>query len=94
MMSMISPDKKNLASLIVEGPKTEKVSDNETDYSAGYEAAGQDIAQAIEKKDLKLLVQGLKDLFDMFMDEHCDEGKEIEEDESGMEGEDKASNWK
>lgn len=90
-MNMMAPDNKKLASLIVAGPRVEKVSDNETDYSTGMEAAGQDIAQAIEKKDIKLLVSGLKDMFAMLMDEHESKpAEEIEDDE----GEDKASNWK
>ncbi len=94
MMSMISPEKK-MASLIVATPKVEKVSDNETDYSIGMEAAGKDIAEAIEKKDVKLLVAGLKDLFTMLLDEHEMGESEIEdegEDSMGMEGNKKG--WK
>jgi hypothetical protein len=92
-LNMLSPDKKNLATMIVEGPKVEKVSDNETDYSAGMEAAGQDIAQAIEKKDVKLLVAGLKDLFAMLIDEH--ESNPVEDDEEESKDEDESTPpWK
>lgn len=92
MMNPMMGGEKKIASMIVAGPKIEKVSDNETDYTAGMEAAGQDIAQAIEKKDVKLLVSAIKDIFTMLMDEY--EGMPIEEDEEDMEGEEKSSNWK
>lgn len=79
---MMGGDKK-IASMIVAKPEVKEVSDNETDYSAGMEAAGKDIADAIEKKDVKLLVMGLKDMFTMLMDEH--EGSPAEEDEEESE---------
>lgn len=85
-MGMMENGKK-IASMIVAGPpKVEKVSDNETDYSAGMEAAGQDIAQAIEKKDVKLLVAGIKDLFTMLMDEYEGSPRDEDEDEDESEG--------
>lgn len=90
MMGMIDPSKK-IASMIVAEPKVEKVSDNETDYSAGMEAAGQDIAQAIDKKDVKLLVAGLKDLFTMLMDEY--EGSPKDELEDDSEESEKKPGW-
>ena len=78
MMGMMGEPKK-IATMIVAKPKVEEVSDNETDYSAGMDAAAKDIAQAIEQKDSKLLVSAIKDLFTMLMDEH--ERGESEEDE-------------
>jgi hypothetical protein len=80
MPFMMSPDKK-IATMIVSKPDTKEVSDNETDYSAGYEAACKDIMSAFEKKDEKLLLAGLKDLMTMFMDEHESGPKEEAESE-------------
>ena len=86
---MMGGDKK-IASMIVAKPEVKEVSDNETDYSAGYEAAVRDIASAFEKKDEKLLLAGLKDFMTMFMDEHESGPKEEKEEDE----EEKQSGWK
>ena len=86
MPFMMGGDKKIASMIVAKGPETKEISDNETDYSAGYEAAGKDIAEAIEKKDVKLLIEGLKDMMTMFMDEHESGPKEEKEEDEKTEG--------
>lgn len=86
---MMGGDKK-IASMIVAKPETKEVSDNETDYAPGKEAAIKDVIKAIESKDAKLLLSGLEDLIAMCMDEY--ESKEHESE--GEEEESEAPKWK
>lgn len=92
MPFMMGGDKKIASMIVAKGSETKEVSDNETDYSVGMEAAGRDIAEAIEKKDSKLLVQGLKDLFAMLMDEH--ESKPLEDEGEEEDEKEPKSSWK
>jgi hypothetical protein len=87
---MMGGDKK-IASMIVEKkPEVKELSDNETDYSPGKEAAIKDVIKAIESKDAKLLLSGLEDLIAMCMDEY--ESKEHEDE--GEEEESESPKWK
>lgn len=92
---MMGGDKK-IASMIMAKPEVKEVSDNETDYSAGKEAAAQDIADAIERKDLKLLLSGLEDLISMCIDESESKEDEPEESETDSKPVDasQSGNWK
>jgi len=97
MLPFMMGEKGKIASMIVAKPEVKEVSDNETDYTPGKEAAVSDIANAIEKKDLKLLMSGLEDFISMCMDEY--ESKPHEENDEGEdEGEidfsPKSGEWK
>jgi hypothetical protein len=83
---MMMPKKKNIASMIISkmqnpmGEMSEEITEKEgtEDFSLGQEAAAEDILAAIETKNVKLLVQAMKDLHFMIDDE-----KEAEEGENG-----------
>jgi len=87
---MMGEGSKKIASIIVEKkePSVEEMTDNETDYGPGKEAAVGDILSAIENKDAKLLKSALEDLIAMCMDEYeLSEPKEEEEVEESPESE-------
>jgi hypothetical protein len=85
---MMLPDKKKIASVIVDKmkPKSEepmeeiKSENNESDYSMAKEDAAKKMLSAFEKKDSKMLVAALQDFMDM-----CEMEEDESEDESEME---------
>ena len=51
----------------------------ELDQSMGYDSAGEEILKAIESKDKSMLVEAIKNIVQMCMDESPEESEESEE---------------
>lgn len=81
---LMKPDKKKLAGMIIgmNKPEMESVESKdgaEQDKSVGHKAAAEEILQAVESKDVSMLMEALKSFIEMCEHSEDEEPKQPEE---------------